>query len=104
MTDEPAPIDDELRRMTSNHQVARAIKDSLERLSKGTASGELAEMARELLEGRTSLREVGRSSAYAGQFTEAAERYRKWFADLSPEQREELERTTRQRIANPDVR
>lgn len=101
MTDEPTPIDDELHRMAPNSQVARAIKDSLERLSKGAAGTDLAEMARELLEGRTSLREVGRSSAYAGQFTEAAERYRKWFADLSPEQRDELERTTRQQISEP---
>jgi hypothetical protein len=41
-----------------------AVKDSLRQLSKG-AGKDLAEMAEELLAGRTTVREIGQSEAYA---------------------------------------
>lgn len=94
MTDEQ-PIDRELRRMAGNPEVAAMIKKDLERLATGAAGRDLAEMAKELLEGRSSLRDVGQSAAYAAQFTQAAEQYRKWHAELSPEQRADLDRAAR---------
>lgn len=100
MSDEQ-PIDRELHEMAGNPKVAVMIKKDLERLSTGVAGREFAEMAKELLEGRSSLREVGSSAAYAVQFREAADRYQKWYAELSPEQREELERNTREQFGEP---
>ncbi|MGX6606540.1 hypothetical protein ACWKSP_31120 [Micromonosporaceae bacterium Da 78-11] len=100
MTDEP--IDHELRQIAGNPRITRAVKSSLEHLSTETASPELAEMARELLAGRTDLRAAASSSAYATQLTEAAEGFRKWQADLSPEERAELERTTREQVDDQD--
>jgi hypothetical protein len=96
------PIDRELDRMAGNPEVAAMIKKDLERLATGAAGREFAEMAKELLEGRSSLRDVGQSAAYAAQFTEAAERYRKWYAELSPEQRAELDRTAREQFDQRD--
>ncbi|GGQ56239.1 hypothetical protein [Couchioplanes azureus] len=86
------PIDDELHRMAGNPKVAKAIKEGWERLSKGAGGPDLQEMAQELLAGRTSLRTVGASSAYAAQLTSATEALTRWRAELSPEEREEMER------------
>ncbi len=93
-------IDGELQRMTRNPQVARAVKAGLDQMSKNTARPELAEMARELLAGRTDLRTIGGSEAYATQLSEAAEGFRKWQAELSLEERDELERTTRENLGD----
>jgi hypothetical protein len=100
MTDDP--LDRELDRMAGNPKVAKLIKESLERLGKGAAGPELAEMAKEVLAGRTSLGTVSQSSAYAGQFTEAADRFQTWFAELTPEKRKELEKATREAVGEPD--
>jgi hypothetical protein len=86
------PIDDELSRMVGNPKVAKAIKEGLERLGKGAGGPELQEMAEELLAGRTSLRTVGSSSAYAAQLSSAAAAFAKWRAGLSPEELQEMER------------
>lgn len=86
------PIDDELTRMAGNPNAAKAIKDGLERLSKGAGGPELQEMAQELLAGRTSLRTVGSSSAYAEQLTSATAAFSQWRAELSPEERNDMER------------
>jgi hypothetical protein len=94
VTDEA--IDRQLGEMVSNPRVAAAIKDHLVRLSRGAGGPELAEMARDLLDGRTSLREVARSQAYAGQFTEATGRFQRWFSELTPEEREDLSRKARE--------
>ena len=100
---EEQPIDRELRLMAGNPKVAALIKKDLHRLTTGVAGPEFAELAKELLEGRSSLRAVGSSSAYAAQFREAADRYRKWYADLSPEQRTEHARQTRNQLNGPDT-
>ena len=67
--------------------VARELKQGLVRLSKGAAGPELAEMAQEILEGRTDLRAVGRSSAYGEQFAEAVGRFQQWYTELTPDER-----------------
>ncbi|NMO55201.1 hypothetical protein HH310_28955 [Actinoplanes sp. TBRC 11911] len=94
------PIDDELRRMTGNPKVADAISAGLRQLTKGGAGPELAEMARDLLAGRISLRDVGRSSAYGPQLVEAFSKFRQWQIDLSPEERERIERQTEEQFGD----
>jgi hypothetical protein len=85
------PIDAQLSEMAGNPRVAAAIKNHLERLSRGGGGPELAEMASDLLEGRTSLREVGKSEAYAQQFAAATGRFLTWYTELTPEEREDLD-------------
>lgn len=61
-------------------------------------------MATEVLEGRTDLRTVGRSSVYAAQLTEAADRFRDWQASLTPEEREALDRSTHEYLGDAENR
>ena len=97
---EPEPIDDELRRMAENPKLAESVKESLRRLAGGSAGPALAEMAKELLAGRTSLREIGRSQAYAPELGAGVARFQQWHRDLTPEQRAELERQTQARFTS----
>jgi hypothetical protein len=84
------PIDRDLDEMAGNPRIAAAIKAHLQRLSRGAGGPQLAEMARDLLDGRTSLREVGRSQVYADQFAAATGRFLNWYTKLTPQEREEL--------------
>ncbi|MEU4219606.1 hypothetical protein [Actinoplanes sp. NPDC026623] len=102
MSDEQEPIDHELQQMTSNPRVAKATKEALNRLRQGVAGPELAEMATEVLEGRTDLRTIGRSSVYAAQLTEAAEGFREWHAHLSPEERDARDRSAHEYLGDAD--
>ena len=93
--DDAQPIDDELLRMAGNSNLAQAVRAALERLSNGAAGEELAEMATELLAGRASLRDIGRSEAYAARIAEGFAEFQKWQSALGPEEREELVRKVR---------
>ena len=99
---DPQPIDDELLRMAVSPREAQAIKENLRRLRDGAGGPAFAEMAKDLLEGRTTLREVGSSAAYGPQLSEAFNRFQQWQSDLSPEEREELERKAREQLSDPD--
>ena len=90
MNDESQRLDAELGQMASNPRLARAIRNGLEKVSAGAAGPVMAEMANELLAGRTSLREIGRGSVYAGQFTEARDKFQEWSSKLTPEERDKL--------------
>lgn len=92
------PLDRDLHEMAGNPRVAAAIKNHLQRLSRGAGGEELAEMARDLLDGRTSLREVGKSQVYAEQFTSATARFFNWYAELTPEERQRLRERTQEDI------
>lgn len=83
-------LNSELEQMAGNPKLARAIKDALTKLSKGAGGADLAEMARDVLDGHTDLRTVGQSSAYSHQMTEAIGQFQQWQAELAPEEREEL--------------
>jgi hypothetical protein len=83
-------IDRELAEMTRNPRIAAAVKEHLQRLSAGAAGPELAEMANDLLSGRSSMREVGKNQVYAQKLVEATDRFQAWFAKLSPEEREDM--------------
>jgi hypothetical protein len=93
-------LDRDLAQMASNPHVARSIRSGLERMRGGAAGPVLAELARDLLSGRTTLREVGASSAYADQFREAARAYFEWRAGLPSDQQEELEKKAREEFGN----
>ena len=59
-------------------------------------------MARELLTGRTSVRTVASSTAYAAQLTSATEAFTRWRADLSPEERADMERAASEEFGDMD--
>jgi len=95
-------LDRELEQMASSSAVARAVKQALNRLRNGTAGPDLAEMARDVLDGRTDLRTIGQSSAYSGQMTEAIGRFQQWQSELTPEEREEFIAEAHAQINGPD--
>jgi flagellar biosynthesis component FlhA len=86
----------------SSPKVARAVKDSLERLKNGAGGPELQEIARDLLEGRISLRDLTRTSVYSNVLMDQMQRHKEWQTDLTAEQREQLEREV-QEMYGPSV-
>jgi hypothetical protein len=96
MTDDR--LDRDLERMAGSPDIAKAIKESLRRLSRGAAGSDLAEMAREVLEGRTDLRTVARSSAYADRITEGIGEFNRWQSELTPEERDQFLDDARERL------
>jgi hypothetical protein len=88
-----------LEEMSGSPAMARALKESLDQLAGGAAGPELAEMAREVIEGRTDLRSMGASGAYAEQLTGAVRGFRRWQSELSPEGRERIVAEARERLA-----
>lgn len=95
-------LDRQLAEMTDNPQVARAIKDSLRKLSKGAAGPELAEMATEVLNGRTDLRGLAKTSVYGSPLAEGVDRFRQWEAEASPEERRRVAEQTRMALEPDD--
>jgi hypothetical protein len=102
MNDLPDPVDRELEEMTSNRRKATTVKNALAKLREGVAGPELAEMATEILEGRTSLRTVGNSSVYADHFAEAATRFRDWQSSQTAEERGEAVRNAAEHLGDLD--
>ena len=95
MNDEP--LDRDLERMSGSPELAHEIKQSLRRLSNGAAGPQLAEMARELLEGRTDLRTVAQSSAYANDLTGAIGQFQRWQSSQTQEERDQVVNEARRR-------
>ena len=83
-------VDRNLDAMTGDPALTRQLKASLQKLRDGVGGPALAEMAREVLEGRTTLRDVARSSAYAAEMSTVMAGLQQWNADLTDEQREQL--------------
>jgi hypothetical protein len=96
---EPEPINDELLRMTGDPKVAEGLKEGLRRLRDSAGGSVFAEMAKDLLEGRTSLRQVGSSSSYGQQLSEAFSKFQQWQSELSAEEREALERKAGEQLS-----
>jgi hypothetical protein len=92
------PIGQELTQMTGDPAVARAIKNSLTRLRDGASTPELAEMARDLLDGRTTLREVTRSGVYTRTLLDASTEARHEIDRLSPEEIQQLADESRSQL------
>jgi len=83
-------VSHDLDQMTGDPALTEQLKASLERLRDGAAGPVLAEMAAEILDGRTTLREVARSSAYETEMTNVMAGFQQWNASLSNEEREQL--------------
>jgi hypothetical protein len=102
MTMNEDPNDEDLGRMAGNPKLAEAIKNNLIRLRDGASGPVFAEMAKELLDGRIALRDLGRTDAYGMELTAAFERYKRWEAEQDPvELRRMVEQT---RVAMGDDR
>jgi hypothetical protein len=100
MSDEQ--LNRDLERMGGSPAMATAMKNALHSISKGSAGSDLAEMARDVLAGRTDLRTVGQTSAYSTHLTDAVGQYQRWQAELTPEEREDLIRSAQRAFdSNP---
>lgn len=97
-----AALERDLERMSGDPRIARAVKDSLRQLKDGAAGPELADLARDLLEGRTDLHSVASSSAYSAPLTAAVSTYETWYSELTPEQHQQLHADTTEYLANRD--
>jgi hypothetical protein len=83
-------VDRQLDEMTGDPAVTKHLRASLEKLRDGAGGPGLAEMAREVLQGRTTLREVARSSAYATEMAKVMADLREWNTGLTDRERERL--------------
>ena len=98
MTDEDR-LDQQLARTAGSPALARAVKKQIQALRDGVAGPQLAEMARDLLDGRIELRTISSSDAYAQPLTEATSKYQAWYENLDETQRTDLAAET-QRLMN----
>ncbi|GEM_PF-5365809 len=80
----------DLERMSGSPALARTVKKSLDQLAHGAAGAELAEMARDVLAGRTDLRTAARVPAYTEPLTTALDGFRHWYDSLSPQERDQV--------------
>jgi hypothetical protein len=94
------PVDLELEQITGNKKMAAELRQNLEKLKGGAAGPDLAEMARDVLAGRITLRDVTRSSAYATPLTDAMSRFHDHQAQLSEEEKAELLKQAEERFTD----
>ena len=92
------PVDQELERMAGSRKAAEELKRNLITLRGGGAGPELAEMARDVLDGRISFREVARSSAYAEPLIKAQEDLLRWRSEVGEEEQAKLVTETQKRL------
>src|SRR4051812_43842027 len=83
-------LDNDLEQMTGSRGLGKQVKENLRRLADAAAGPELAEMARDVLDGRADLRTLGQSSGYATHLIAAIGRYQQWQASLSAHERDQL--------------
>ncbi|MCO8272865.1 hypothetical protein M1L60_19915 [Actinoplanes sp. TRM 88003] len=83
-------LDRQLAEMTDDPRLAKAIEDSLRKLKDGAGGPALAEMADEILSGRSNLRGLAQTSVYATELTGAVERFRDWEAETPLQEREHV--------------
>ncbi|HET6480888.1 MAG TPA: hypothetical protein VFG35_12750 [Actinoplanes sp.] len=81
----------ELEALSGRPEIASQVKESLRRMRDGEAGPEMAEMSRDLLEGRIRLRDLATTEVYADGLTAGVERYRRWESELTPEDRQKLD-------------
>jgi hypothetical protein len=101
MADDDA-LDEELERVTGNRKMAEELKRNLTRLRDGVGGPALAEMARDLLDGRITFRDVTRSSAYADPLTNAMNTFREQHDQLSEDERAQLLAEAEERFRDND--
>ena len=103
MTDDDA-LDQDFARMAGGEKLGRELRRNLERLRDGVAGPDLAEMARDVLAGRITVRDVSRTTAYAGPLAEAMNRYQDALAGMSEEKRQRLAAEAAERFQDGDER
>ena len=96
------PLDRELEQITGNKKMAAELRQNLEKLKGGAAGPDLAEMARDVLAGRVTLRDVTRTSAYAAPLTDAMNRFHDHQAKLSDEEKAELLKQAEDRFTDDE--
>ncbi|TDO39533.1 hypothetical protein C8E87_3224 [Paractinoplanes brasiliensis] len=84
--------------MAGRSGIAEEVKESLRRMKDGSAGPEMAEVARDLLEGRIRLRDLSMTDVYSGPLMDAIDRYKRWESELTPEQRDALAEQVRERF------
>jgi hypothetical protein len=87
-----------LERMAGSRPLARAVKQSLERLTDGSAGPELAELARDVLAGRVELSSLRTSTVYADPLRQALTGFQHWYSHLSPADRDRFLAEVRRQI------
>jgi hypothetical protein len=92
-------VEQELQDFAGSRPLADELKRNLEKL-RDQGEPPLAEMARNILEGRMTLREVTRSTAFAGPLSEAMDRYREYDAQLNEPARAAQLREAEEHLAN----
>jgi hypothetical protein len=98
LTDDP--VEAELREFAGDRTLADDLKRNLEKLRDHGGDSPLAEMARDILDGRMTLREVTRSTAFAAPLSEAMDRFREYDAQLSEQERARLLNEAEERLAD----
>ncbi|MFI6079101.1 hypothetical protein ACIA5C_47105 [Actinoplanes sp. NPDC051343] len=93
-------VEQELRNFAGSRTLADELKRNLEKLRDYGGDSPLAEMARGVLEGRMTLREVTRSAAFAVPLSAAMDRFGEYDAQLSEEQRAQMLRQAEERLAH----
>jgi hypothetical protein len=93
-------VERELREVAGSRGLAGELRRNLEKLRDHGGDSPLAGMAREILEGRMTLREVTRSTAFAIPLSEAMDRFREYDARLTEEERAELVKDAEERLAD----
>ncbi|MBG0564935.1 hypothetical protein [Actinoplanes aureus] len=96
-------VSEQLEQMTSHPRVARAILDGLRQLRTGVSGSDFAELARDVLEGRVMLRDLGRTEAYGPQFRQAFHRFEQWEAGQDPEEFGRMVERTRATLEDDPV-
>ncbi|WP_045747640.1 hypothetical protein [Actinoplanes rectilineatus] len=97
-------IDQELKEVAGSGRLAAEIRRNLESLRSGVAGPALAEMARDILAGRITLRDVAQTLAYSEPLLEALAEFRKFESQLSADERAEMVEQAKERFSDPDSR
>ncbi|NYI06469.1 hypothetical protein [Allostreptomyces psammosilenae] len=71
---------------------ARVLRKQLQEIARHDPNGLLGEMARDVLGGRVSLREAMRNSVYTEELGRHTERFRRFWQEAAPEEREQAQR------------
>jgi hypothetical protein len=87
-----------LERMAGSRRLALSVKQSLERLTDGSAAPELAELARDVLAGRVELSSLRTSNVYADPLQQALTGFQQWYSHLSPADRDRFLTEARRQI------
>lgn len=92
------PVDYELERMAGNHKLAAELKKNLETLRDRGGDSPLADMARDVLDGKITLRDVARTSAFALPLSEAMDRFHDYDSRLTEDERSKLVSDAEERL------